>query len=210
MAVKTDTLSASVCATDRGRDPVRRDGSACGGHRRACSPIVGVAPSELSGTRGHGRFDDDPSRAADADGGHRQPHRRGGRADTVRQFLTPREWRHEHGAWLSFSRRLPLRPGLREVRLSVEQDDDRGSIFGAAIDPATAGFSASDVVLGSDRGRCPGGGTMQTVRVSPFHGYPARRVGAHLLRGVWPDERWRIPHDALAAAGRRHEGREQP
>ncbi len=94
------------------------------------------------------------------------------RMDTVRQFLSTTEM-VQRDAWLSFITKLPLRPGLREVRLSVEQDDDRGSVFGAAIDPAAAGFSASDIVLGNDHGSVPWRRNDVTVKVSPFSAYVA-------------------------------------
>ncbi len=74
-------------------------------------------------------------------------------------------------AWVSFLMRLPIPPGLREVRLSVEQDDDRGTVFGSAILPASAGFSASDIVLGSGEGSIPWRRNAGTVEVSPFSFY---------------------------------------
>jgi len=92
------------------------------------------------------------------------------RMDTVRQFVSTKEM-VQRNAWLSFITRVPLRPGLREVRLSVEQDDDHGSVFAAAIDPADTAFSVSDLVLGNEHGAVPWRRNDATVRVSPFTAY---------------------------------------
>ncbi len=93
------------------------------------------------------------------------------RMDTVRQFTQSTRQMAQANAWVSFLMRLPIPPGLREVRLSVEQDDDRGTVFGSAILPATAGFSASDIVLGSGEGSIPWRRNAGTVEVSPFSFY---------------------------------------
>jgi GWxTD domain-containing protein len=93
------------------------------------------------------------------------------RMDTVRQFTQDRREMAQGNMWVSFLMRLPIPPGLREVRLSVEQDDDRGSVFGSAIVPATAGFSASDIVLGSGHGSIAWKRNGSTVQVSPFSFY---------------------------------------
>ena len=71
--------------------------------------------------------------------------------DTTRHFVTTRELVRA-GAWISFAAQLALSPGLSEVRLAVEQDDDRGRMFTAPVDPAGAGFSASDIMLGGEGG----------------------------------------------------------
>lgn len=92
------------------------------------------------------------------------------RMDTLRQFVTTQEM-VQRNAWLSFIAKLPLRPGLRDIRLSLEQDDDRGNVFGAAIDPAGMGFSASDIVLGSASGSVPWRRHDETIQVSPFSTY---------------------------------------
>ena len=95
------------------------------------------------------------------------------RADTLREFLGTADM-IEHHAWLTFITTLPLRPGLRDVRLSVEQDGDRGSVFATAIDPANGGFSVSDIVLGNQNGAVPWRRNGETIQVSPFSFY---RVG---------------------------------
>jgi GWxTD domain-containing protein len=92
------------------------------------------------------------------------------RLDTLRQFVTTRDM-VQRNAWLSFIAKLPIRPGMGEVRLSVEQEDDRGSVFATRIEPAGAGFSASDIVLGSERGSIPWRRNGETVQVSPFSTY---------------------------------------
>jgi len=75
------------------------------------------------------------------------------------------------GAWISFAAILALKPGLGEVRLAVSQDDDRGSMFSAPIDPAGAGFSASDIVLGGETGSVPWQRNGSTVMASAFSTY---------------------------------------
>lgn len=95
------------------------------------------------------------------------------RMDTVRQFTQGAREMAQGNAWVSFLMRLPIPPGLREVRLSVEQDDDRGTVFGSAIVPATAAFSASDIVLGSGKGSIAWKRNGSTVQVSPFSFYTA-------------------------------------
>ena len=92
------------------------------------------------------------------------------RADTVREFLGTADMVQRH-AWLTFITKLAIRPGLKDVRLSVEQDDDRGSVFAAVIDPADTGFSASDLVLGNEGGAVPWRRNGETVQVSPFSFY---------------------------------------
>lgn len=94
------------------------------------------------------------------------------RMDTVRQFLSTTEM-VQRNAWLSFIAKLPLRPGLKEVRLSVEQADDRGSVFAGVIDPSAAGFAASDIVLGNVGDAVPWRRNGETVPVSPFSTYRA-------------------------------------
>ena len=90
--------------------------------------------------------------------------------DTVRRFVTTRQLVRD-GAWISFAAILALRPGLGEVRLAVSQDDDRGSMLSAAIDPAGAGFSASDIVLGGETGSVPWQRNGSTVMASAFSTY---------------------------------------
>jgi hypothetical protein len=90
--------------------------------------------------------------------------------DTVRHFVTARQLVRE-GAWISFAAILPLKPGLREVRLAVSQEDDRGSIFSAPIDPASNGFSASDIVLGGETASVPWQRNGATVMASAFSTY---------------------------------------
>jgi len=90
------------------------------------------------------------------------------RMDTVRQFTESTRQIARDNAWVSFLVRLPIPAGLREVRLSVEQDDDRGTVFSSAIVPATDGFSASDIVLGSGEGSMAWRRNAATVQVSPF------------------------------------------
>ena len=92
------------------------------------------------------------------------------RLDTLRQFVSTLDMVRQH-AWLTFIVKLPLRPGLGEVRLSLEQSEDRGSVFAAPIEPAGAGFSASDIVLGSEHGSIPWRRNGETVHVSPFSTY---------------------------------------
>ncbi len=92
------------------------------------------------------------------------------RADTVREFLGTADMVQRH-AWLTFITKLAIRPGLKDVRLSVEQDDDRGSVFAAVIDPAGTGFSASDLVLGNEGGAVSWRRHGETVQVSPFSFY---------------------------------------
>jgi len=87
--------------------------------------------------------------------------------DTTRHFVTTRQLVRD-GAWISFAAILPLKPGLGEVRLTVSQDDDRGSIFSAPIDPASDGFSASDIVLGGETGSVPWERNGSMVMASAF------------------------------------------
>lgn len=91
--------------------------------------------------------------------------------DSVRQFTRPAAQMARENAWFSFLMWLPIPPGLREVRLSVSQDDDRGTIFSSAIVPAPTGFSASDIVLGTEDGSVAWRRNAETVRVSPFGFY---------------------------------------
>lgn len=93
--------------------------------------------------------------------------------DTVRSFVTTRQLARA-GAWNSFAVVLPLKPGLGEVRSAVSQDDERGIILGAAINPAGAGFSASDIVLGGETGSVPWQRNGSTVMASAFSTF---RVG---------------------------------
>ena len=51
--------------------------------------------------------------------------------DTLRSVTTTTAMVEQH-VWISLLTTMPLKRGQREIRLSVEQDDDRGSIFGAA------------------------------------------------------------------------------
>ncbi len=115
----------------------------------------------------------------------------------------------QQNAWLSFITKVPLRPGLREVRLSVEEDD-RGSVFDAAIDPAGADFSVSDLVLGSDRGAVAWRRDDATVGVSPFMAYLVGDPVPHLLRTVRAAGRRHLSHDRGASPLRRYEAGEQP
>ena len=90
--------------------------------------------------------------------------------DTLRS-VTASQGMVERHAWISLLTTMPLKRGLREIRLSVEQDDDRGSIFGAHVEGASAGFSVSDLVFGSETGAVTWRRNGTVVPVSPFSAY---------------------------------------
>lgn len=89
------------------------------------------------------------------------------RADTVRKIVASRALT-ETNAWITVLTMLRLKPGLKEVRLSVEQDDDRGNVFAADISPAAAGFAVSDMVLGTEHGALTWPRNGVAVRVTAF------------------------------------------
>lgn len=89
------------------------------------------------------------------------------RRDTVRTVVTKRAL-VEQDAWITLVTAMPLEQGLREIRLSVEQDDDRGSIFSTHLDGAGAGFSLSDLVFGSEHGAVNWRRNGMLVPVTPF------------------------------------------
>ena len=94
------------------------------------------------------------------------------RLDTVRTVETTRQL-VDSDAWVTLVTAMHLEPGLREIRLSVEQDDDRGNVFGAPIDPPAAAFAASDIVLGSGQGAVQWRRDGVMVPVSAFSTYQA-------------------------------------
>lgn len=90
--------------------------------------------------------------------------------DTVRTAITTRALVDQR-AWVSFITAMPLEAGMREIRLSVEQDNDHGSIFGARAEAAGPGFSASDIVLGSEYASQNWRRNGVLVPVTPFSTY---------------------------------------
>lgn len=112
--------------------------------------------------------------------------------DTVRTVLVARD-QLAQDAWVSLLTTMPLKQGLREIRLSVEQDDDRGSIFGAHVEGAGAGFSVSDIVFGSQDGAVNWRRNGVVVSVTSFSSY---RIGDDLplyyeLYGLKPGAEYR-------------------
>ncbi len=87
--------------------------------------------------------------------------------DTVRRFLA----RREQSGWLSFVTTMPLRPGLAEFHMSVSQGDERGVVQAVILDPASGGFSASDIVLGTASGPASWLRDGATVSVNPYNAY---------------------------------------
>lgn len=97
------------------------------------------------------------------------------RMDSVRTLVSAQPIGKED-AWLQFVTTMPLRPGLTEVRLAVEQGEEHGSVYGAPLDPAASGFSASDIVLGSERGGISWRRQDAAVSVTGFSTYHAGDV----------------------------------
>ena len=92
--------------------------------------------------------------------------------DTVRRLVSKRQMVRE-GAWISLAAVLPIKTGLGEVRVAVSQEDDRGNIFSAPINPAGVGFSASDLVLGGETASVPWQRHGATVMASAFSTFRA-------------------------------------
>ncbi len=88
-------------------------------------------------------------------------------SDTVRRFVGPRA----QAGWLPFIATLPIRRGYREVRVSLQQADDRGSTLASTIQPAGAAFAASDLVLGAEEGAASWRRDGGVVPMTPFSTY---------------------------------------
>ena len=88
-------------------------------------------------------------------------------SDTVRRFVGPRA----QTGWLSFITTLPISKGYKEVRVSLQQGDDRGSTLASTIQPAGAAFAASDLVLGAEVGAASWRRDGSAVPMTPFSRY---------------------------------------
>lgn len=88
-------------------------------------------------------------------------------SDTVRRFLAPRTLK----GWMPFVATLPIGRGYREVRVSVQQGEDRGSTSASTIEPAGKAFDASDLVLGAETGAATWLRNGVSVPMTPFSRY---------------------------------------
>jgi hypothetical protein len=90
-------------------------------------------------------------------------------SDTVRRFVGSRA----QTGWLPFIVTLPIRKGFKEVRVSLQQGDDRGATLASTIQPAGAAFAASDLVLGAEMGAASWRRDGGVVPMTPFSTYAA-------------------------------------